>query len=152
MIKTLLGSVRQYKKPTLLSPLFITLEVVLECIIPLVMAAMIDHMAGETLTPIFKNGAILIVLAMASLYCGRRAAIEAATASAGFSKNLRQDMYFNIQDFSFSDVDRFSTSSLVSLRGKNASSTSVSSTSSQSAPCWASSNSRICICPNSTNR
>ncbi|MCR4803664.1 MAG: ABC transporter ATP-binding protein/permease [Lachnospiraceae bacterium] len=113
MIKTLLGSVRQYKKPTLLSPLFITLEVVLECIIPLVMAAMIDHMAGETLTPIFKNGAILIVLAMASLYCGRRAAIEAATASAGFSKNLRQDMYFNIQDFSFSDVDRFSTSSLV---------------------------------------
>jgi len=113
VIKTLLKSLREYKKPSLLSGLFVTFEVILECIIPLVMASLIDHMKGATLTPVFQDGAILIVLAMASLYCGRRAAIEAAEGSSGFAKNLRQDMYGNIQSFSFADVDRFSTSSLV---------------------------------------
>ena len=106
-------SLREYKTPSLLSPLFVTFEVILECIIPLVMASLIDHMKGATLTPVFQDGVVLIILAMASLYCGRRAAIEAAKGSAGFAKNLRQDIYFNIQSFSFADVDRFSTSSLV---------------------------------------
>ena len=106
-------SLREYKTPSLLSPLFVTFEVILECIIPLVMASLIDHMKGASLTPVFQDGIVLIILAMASLYCGRRAAIEAAKGSAGFAKNLRQDIYFNIQSFSFADVDRFSTSSLV---------------------------------------
>ncbi len=106
-------SLREYKTPSLLSPLFVTFEVILECIIPLVMASLIDHMKGATLTPVFQDGVVLIILAMASLYCGRRAAIEAAKGSAGFAKNLRQDLYFNIQSFSFADVDKFSTSSLV---------------------------------------
>lgn len=113
MLKTLMKSLREYKTPSLLSPLFVTFEVILECIIPLVMASLIDHMKGATLTPVFQDGVVLIILAMASLYCGRRAAIEAAKGSAGFAKNLRQDIYFNIQSFSFADVDRFSTSSLV---------------------------------------
>lgn len=106
-------SLREYKTPSLLSPLFVTFEVILECIIPLVMASLIDHMKGASLTPVFQDGIVLIILAMASLYCGRRAAIEAAKGSAGFAKNLRQDIYFNIQLFSFADVDRFSTASLV---------------------------------------
>ena len=106
-------SLREYKTPSLLSPLFVTFEVILECIIPLVMASLIDHMKGASLTPVFQDGIVLIILAMASLYCGRRAAIEAAKGSAGFAKNLRQDIYFNIQSFSFADVDRFSTASLV---------------------------------------
>ncbi|MDY5112270.1 MAG: ABC transporter ATP-binding protein [Bilifractor sp.] len=113
MLKTLMKSLREYKTPSLLSPLFVTFEVILECIIPLVMASLIDHMKGASLTPVFQDGIVLIILAMASLYCGRRAAIEAAKGSAGFAKNLRQDIYFNIQSFSFADVDRFSTSSLV---------------------------------------
>ncbi|MGI6056103.1 MAG: ABC transporter ATP-binding protein [Bilifractor sp.] len=113
VLKTLMKSLREYKTPSLLSPLFVTFEVILECIIPLVMASLIDHMKGATLTPVFQDGVVLIILAMASLYCGRRAAIEAAKGSAGFAKNLRQDIYFNIQSFSFADVDRFSTSSLV---------------------------------------
>ena len=113
MLKTLMKSLREYKTPSLLSPLFVTFEVILECIIPLVMASLIDHMKGATLTPVFQDGVVLIILAMASLYCGRRAAIEAAKGSAGFAKNLRQDLYFNIQSFSFADVDKFSTSSLV---------------------------------------
>ena len=106
-------SLREYKTPSLLSPLFVTFEVILECIIPLVMASLIDHMKGASLTPVFQDGIVLIIVAMASLYCGRRAAIEAAKGSAGFAKNLRQDIYFNIQSFSFADVDRFSTASLV---------------------------------------
>ncbi len=113
MLKTLMKSLREYKTPSLLSPLFVTFEVILECIIPLVMASLIDHMKGASLTPVFQDGIVLIILAMASLYCGRRAAIEAAKGSAGFAKNLRQDLYFNIQSFSFADVDKFSTSSLV---------------------------------------
>lgn len=113
MVKTLLKSLREYKLPSLLSPLFVTFEVILECIIPLVMASLIDHMKGASLTPIFQDGAVLVVLAMASLYCGRRAAIEASKGSTGFARNLRDDMYSNIQSFSFADVDRFSTSSLV---------------------------------------
>lgn len=113
MIRTLSKSIREYKKPSLLSPLFVALEVVFECIIPLVMANMIDHMNGSSMTPILQDGFILIVLSMASLFCGRLAAIQAAKGATGFAKNLRKDMFYNIQSLSFADVDKFSTSSLV---------------------------------------
>lgn len=113
MIRTLSKSIREYKKPSLLSSLFVALEVVFECIIPLVMANMIDHMNGSSMAPILQDGFILIVLSMASLFCGRLAAIQAAKGATGFAKNLRKDMFYNIQSLSFADVDKFSTSSLV---------------------------------------
>ena len=113
MIKTLLKSVRQYKRQSLLSPLFVAGEVVLECIIPLVMSKLIDHLSADTMTPILKYGLILLVMATISLGFGVLAARNAAEASCGFAKNLRQDMYFKIQDFAFADIDKFSASSLV---------------------------------------
>jgi len=113
MIKTLSKSIREFKKASILSPLFVTGEVILECLLPLVMAALIDEMTGESMLPILKYGGLLIVLAMLSLLCGMKSGSYAATASTGFAKNLRQDLYFKIQDFSFSDIDRFSVSSLV---------------------------------------
>ena len=113
MVRTLLKSLREYRKPSLLSPLFVSMEVILECIIPLVMASLIDHMNGSSMTPILTDGAVLVVMSMGSLFCGQMAARQAAKGSTGFAKNLRQDMFFQIQRFSFADVDRFSTSSLV---------------------------------------
>ena len=113
MVKTLLKSVRQYKKQSLLSPLFVAGEVVLECMIPLVMSKLIDHLSADTMTPILQYGLVLLVMATMSLGCGVLAARNAAEASCGFAKNLRQDMYFKIQDFAFADIDKFSASSLV---------------------------------------
>ena len=113
MIKTLLKSVREYRRASILTPAYVALEVVMECIIPLVMARMIDEMTGESLTPVFKYGTILILMAFMSLFCGTMSGRQAATASCGFAKNLRQDLFFHIQDFGFADIDRFSTSSLV---------------------------------------
>ena len=113
VVKTLLKSVREYKKDSFLAPLFISIEVVLECFIPFVMASLIDNMTGESLSPVLKYGSILIVLAFCSLFCGFMSGKHAATASCGFAKNLRQDLYFRIQEFSFADVDKFSSSSLV---------------------------------------
>ena len=113
MIKTLLKSVRQYKKASLASPLLVTVEVIIECFLPLVMAMVIDSMSGNSMTPILNYGLMLVIMAMFSLLFGVLAGREAATASCGFAKNLRQDMYFKIQDFAFADMDKFSTSSLV---------------------------------------
>lgn len=113
VVKTLSKSIREYKKPSILSPVFVAFEVIFECIIPLVMASLIDHMNGSSMKPILMDGILLVALAMCSLYCGRMAAIQAAKAATGFAKNLRKDMFSNIQTFSFADVDRFSTSSLV---------------------------------------
>ncbi|RHS84631.1 ABC transporter ATP-binding protein [Clostridium sp. AM42-4] len=113
VVKTLLKSVRQYKKQSLLSPLFVAGEVVLECMIPLVMSKLIDHLSADTMTPILQYGLVLLVMATMSLGCGVLAARNAAEASCGFAKNLRQDMYFKIQDFAFADIDKFSASSLV---------------------------------------
>ena len=113
VVKTLLKSVRQYKKESLLAPLFVALEVVLECAMPLAMAELIDRMTGNSMGEIVKLGLILVVMAMASLFCGAIAGRFAATASTGFAKNIRQDLFFKIQDFAFSDIDKFSTSSLV---------------------------------------
>lgn len=113
MIKVLMKSIREYKKASILTPLFVTFEVVLECIIPFIMSRLINEMTGESLDPIIKYGSILIVIAFISLYCGIRSGKEGALAGAGFAKNLRQDLFYKIQDFSFGDIDLFSTSSLV---------------------------------------
>lgn len=113
MIKTLLKSVRQYKKESILTPIFVSLEVALECLLPLVMAELIDRMTGETMGPIVKLGIALVIMAMFSLLFGVLSGRYAATASGGFARNLRQDMFFKIQEFAFADIDHFSTSSLV---------------------------------------
>ena len=113
MIKTLLRSVRQYKKESILSPVFVSLEVALECLLPLIMAELIDRMTGEAIGPIVKLGAALVIMAMFSLLFGVLSGRYAATASCGFARNLRQDIFFKIQEFAFADIDHFSTSSLV---------------------------------------
>lgn len=113
MVSQLLKSVRQYKKESLLAPVFVAAEVILECLIPLVMASLIDEMTGESMTPILKYGLALVIMAVLSLIFGVLSGKTAATASCGFAKNLRRDLYFKVQDFSFADIDRFSTSSLV---------------------------------------
>lgn len=112
MIKTLAKSVREYKKDSIKTPIYATVEVVLECLLPLIMASLIDEM-GNGMWPIVKYGSILLVLAGFSLFFGMQAGRTAATASCGFAKNLRQDMFFKIQDFAFGDIDYFSSSSLV---------------------------------------
>ena len=94
MLKILAGKIGEYKKDTILTPLFMVGEVALECIIPTVMAMLIDEMTGETLAPVFKYGAILLVLALMSLYCGANSARHGATASTGFAKNLRRDLFY----------------------------------------------------------
>ena len=111
--KTLLKSLRTYKKQSLLAPLLVSIEVVLEVIIPLLMAQMIDQMTGDTMTPIYKFGTILILMAFASLFSGMMAGKFAATASTGFAKNLRKDIFYKIQEYSFKEIDGFSSSSLV---------------------------------------
>ena len=112
-IKLLLHSVREYKKASFQSMFFVALEVVLECLIPLVMASLIDEMTGESMLPIIKYGLILVVLAFCSLFAGMTCAKKAAYASCGFAKNLREDIFFKVQDFAFADIDKFSISSLV---------------------------------------
>ncbi len=113
MIKTLLKSVREYKKQSLLAPLFVAMEVVLECFLPLVMAKLIDQMTGDSFGTILKLAVALIIMALLSLLFGVLSGRAAATASCGFAKNLRQDIFYKIEDFSFADIDHFSTSSLV---------------------------------------
>ena len=113
MVRKLLESVREYKRASILTPVFVALEVMLECVLPFMMARLIDDMTGESMTPIIKYGTVLIVLAFLSLYCGMQSGKYAATASTGFARNLRQDLFYRIQDFAFADIDRFSTSSLV---------------------------------------
>lgn len=113
IVKTLVKSVRQYKKDSLLTPLYVSLEVVLECIIPFIMAYLIDSMSAGSISPIIKYGVVLIVMASFSLFFGYMSGKHAATASCGFAKNLREDLFNNVQRFAFADIDKFSTSSLV---------------------------------------
>jgi len=114
VIKLLLSSMRQYKKDTILTPILIIFEVLLEVAMPLLMADLIDNgiQAGD-LDYIIKMGAALVLFAVCSLFFGVFAGKTAARAAAGFAKNLRQDMYYNIQNFSFTNIDKFSTASLV---------------------------------------
>lgn len=114
MIKRLLKSVREFKKDALLTPFFVVLEVVMEVIIPLIMALLIDKgIDGQNMAAIWKYGIILVLCAMLALVFGAAAGTFAARASTGFARNLRHDMYYNVQNFSFSNIDKFSTGSIV---------------------------------------
>ncbi len=114
MIKRLLGCVREYKVPSYLAPTFVVCEVILEVIIPMLMSYLIDNGIYKNDTDyILKIGVALVVCCLISLACGALAGKFAAKAAAGFAKNLRKDMYYNVQNFSFSNIDKFSTSSLV---------------------------------------
>ena len=114
MIKKLAKYIKQYKKDTILTPIFVVFEVILEVLIPYLMARIIDvGIQNSDLNYIFKIGAILVVSAFLSLTFGMLSGRYAAKASAGFAKNLRQGMFYNIQNYSFTNIDKFSTSSLV---------------------------------------
>ena len=114
MNKTLFKSIREYKKQSLLAPLLVILEVLMEVLIPLEMAKIIDvGIANGDLTYIVQRGVILVVMAMLALYFGVQAGNMAAVASAGYAKNLRHDIFYKVQDFSFKNIDHFSTSGLV---------------------------------------
>ena len=138
--KTITGSIREYKKPSILAPIFVAIEVVLECLIPWIMSLLLEamnYLSGnlniDNLSTLVKNilfflssdgkppilnailffGLILLLCASLSLLCGALSGRFCAVASSGFAKNLRKDMYTKIQDFSFANIDKFSTSSLV---------------------------------------
>ena len=114
MLKNVLKSVGEYKKETILSPVTVALEVLLEVLIPYFMAVLIDKGINTgDMTEIIKYGMLLVVLAMAALALGALSGHYAAVASAGFAKNLRKRMFYKVQDFSFLNIDHFSTSSLV---------------------------------------
>ena len=139
VIKKLSASIREYKKDSILTPVFIAFEVLLECILPLVTASLINTLQSfstETTTEssgivawinnlimgwagsnvllgIILHGIILVIFAMLSLSCGAIAGKTVANAAAGFGKNLRHDLYYSVQDFSFANIDRFSSTSLV---------------------------------------
>ena len=106
-------SLREYRGPSLQAPLFIVGEAGLECILPLIMAELIDTLTGGAMGPILRIGLALVVMSMVSLACGVMSGVRAATAAAGLARNLRQDLFFRVQEFSFADIDRFSASSLV---------------------------------------
>lgn len=114
MIKKLAKSIREYKKESILTPIFVSLEVVMEVIIPLLMANLIDKgMYAGNMNEVLKIGLELVGAAMLSLIFGVLSGSVAAKASAGFAKNLRKDLYYKVQDFSFSNIDKFSTASIV---------------------------------------
>ena len=119
MVKTLAKSIREYKTPSILSPIFVSLEVIVECIMPLLIMRFIEEISNGKdsnslpMEIILYYGGILVGMALLSLTFGMLSGRFAARASAGFAKNLRKDMYYAIQDYSFSNIDKFSTSSLV---------------------------------------
>ena len=114
MIKTLMGSIREYKKPSILTPILVSIEVIVECVIPFYIAKLINHIQnGTDMSLILKYGLMLILLAFVSLFFGAMAGKTCATASCGFAKNLRHDLFYKVQGFSFTNIDKFSTSRLV---------------------------------------
>ena len=114
MIKTLSKSIREFKKPATLTPILVVGEVILECIIPFVIANLVNEMqAGCGMDVIIRYGTQLVIMAVLSLILGVAAGSTCATASTGFARNLRQDMFYHIQDYSFENIDKFSVSSLV---------------------------------------
>ena len=114
MNKTLFKSIREYKKQSLLAPLLVILEVLMEVLIPLEMAKIIDvGIANGDLGYIVQRGVILVIMAMLALFFGVQAGNMAAVAAAGYAKNLRHDIFYKVQDFSFKNIDHFSTSGLV---------------------------------------
>ena len=118
MLKTLAKCIREYKLPSILSPVLVTIEVVLECLIPFIIAQLINVIDVNVPTEIdlgqvWMYGGILIAMAVASLAAGALAGAFCSRASAGFAKNVRKDMFYNIQTFSFENIDKYSTPSLV---------------------------------------
>lgn len=114
MIKKLALRAREFTKDALLTPFFVVLEVVMEVIIPKVMATLIDEgIDAHNITRIWQLGGLLVVCAMLALLFGALAGVYAARASTGFARNLRHDMYYAVQEYSFANIDRFSTSSIV---------------------------------------
>lgn len=114
MIKKLLACVREYKLSTILTMIFIVGEVVIEVLIPFITADLVNNIeAGIEMTEVLKTGGMLLIMAVISLCCGSIAAYTCAKASAGFAKNLRGDIFHTIQDYSFENIDKFSSSSLV---------------------------------------
>lgn len=114
MWKVLIKSIREFKKPSILAPTYVSLEVVIECIIPFVTAQLVNQIkAGCGVDVILRYGLLLLLMAGFSLWFGRLAGTACATAASGFARNLRKDMFYNIQSFSFENIDRFSSSSLV---------------------------------------
>lgn len=110
----MLGCIREYKKPSILTPIFVSVEVIVECIIPFFIAKLINHIeSGNETKMVLLYGGALILLAFISLLFGVLAGSTCATASSGFAKNMRHDLFYKVQQFSFSNIDRFSTSSLV---------------------------------------
>ena len=114
MVKKLMRSIREYKKASLLAPIYVACEVILEVLIPYLMAGIIDiGIAESDMNYIYTMGAVLIIAAMASLFCGFMSGRYAAIAAAGFAKNLREDQFRCVQKFSFANIDNFSAASLV---------------------------------------
>ena len=114
MIRQLARSVREYKWPAILSPLCMIGEVTMEVLIPLVMAKLYDYgIVGQNMTVVVQQSLLLMLCALASLCFGSASAVFAAKAGTGFAKNLRHDMYYHVQEFSFSNIDKFSTASIV---------------------------------------
>jgi len=114
MVKVLARSIREFKKASILTPLLVSVEVILECAIPFVIAQLVNQMqAGCSMDVIVRYGAILIAMSVVSLIFGAGAGATCAAASTGFARNLRRDMFYNIQNYSFENIDKFSVSSLV---------------------------------------
>ncbi|NLY42932.1 MAG: ABC transporter ATP-binding protein [Clostridiaceae bacterium] len=114
VIRELARSIREYKKQSIITPILISLEVVIECIIPFITATLVNEIKGGCdLSTIIKYCVILVIMAFLSLIFGGIAGSTSATASCGFAKNLRKDMFYNIQNFSFENIDKFLTSSLI---------------------------------------
>ena len=113
-IKRLAKCIREYKTQSILSPLFIALEVIIEVMIPFTTAKLIDNIENQCeIAVIAKYGGILVLLAVLSLICGALSGHFCAVASSGFAKNLRHDLFYAVQNYSFANIDKFSTSSLV---------------------------------------
>ena len=114
MIKTLAKQIKEYKKDSILSPVYIAGEVILELLLPFIMASMIDDgVEVGNMKHIVITGLIMLVIAMLSLFCGAMCGKHAAIASTGFAKNVRKSMFDNIQTFSFANIDKFSTAGLI---------------------------------------
>ncbi len=120
MIKTLMKSIGEYKVSSILSPVFVSFEVILECLLPLVITKLVESIKSgiviwgtDGTLGIGQYGLILIAMSLASLACGALAGAFCAKAAAGFAKNLRRDLFYRVQEFSFENIDKFSTSSLV---------------------------------------
>ena len=114
LVRTLGKSLREYRKPSILTPIFVVVEGVLEILIPTVMAALIDEgITGKSMPAIGKFGLILLACSLCSLAAGFLAGKFAAIAGAGFAKNLRHDEFEKVQGFSFTNIDKFSTGSII---------------------------------------